>query len=207
MSNKSHEERVEQSKRNAAKKLAEKGILQLRMEPAVLEELYNLATDRKMRYTDMVRDWIVFELQKAKTGIENPSEFDVMNLTALLNDTVQQMTFMREEIDQLKVNQQTIGIDWGIAAKAPSPPAGAMLGKTKAQAVQQSMPPKMPGVDSDWYAQPQAAQDLPAIEGNIAQTAPSAQQAATAELSGIVLVKDSNASSPEPSKEQLKKRK
>ncbi len=57
------EERVARSKKNAAKELAKSGLIQIRMEPAVLEQIYELAAAKGVRYTTMVREWIVEKLE------------------------------------------------------------------------------------------------------------------------------------------------
>ncbi|MCC7530754.1 MAG: hypothetical protein IT342_19685 [Candidatus Melainabacteria bacterium] len=75
------EERVARSKKNAAKELAKTGLIQIRMEPAVLEQIYALAAEKGVRYTTLVRDWIMERLEN-RDSKSNPKSAD-LETTAL----------------------------------------------------------------------------------------------------------------------------
>ena len=56
------DERIKSSTPAAQKELAKSGVLQIRIEPAILEQLYETANEKGVRYTAMCRDWLMERL-------------------------------------------------------------------------------------------------------------------------------------------------
>ncbi len=62
---KNKDERTERVTKAAQAELAKSGIVQFRVEPAILQRLYDMAHDKKVRLSTMLRDWIVEKLDQA----------------------------------------------------------------------------------------------------------------------------------------------
>lgn len=60
----------------AGKQLSKTGLLQFRIEPPVLEQLYAYAASKQQPLGTIVRDWVVerFALEQAQTAAENAEE-------------------------------------------------------------------------------------------------------------------------------------
>lgn len=58
---------------DARAELVKSGIVQFRVEPAVLEELCDLSDVKRMRMGGMVREWVLDRLKKERAGYEGLS--------------------------------------------------------------------------------------------------------------------------------------
>ncbi len=85
-------DRTERVTKAAQAELAKSGIVQFRVEPAILQRLYDLAHERKIRLSTMLRDWVV---EKLDQSADPATATDMKGLYVMVRE-------MQKEIQDLK---------------------------------------------------------------------------------------------------------
>ncbi len=89
---KNKEDKTERVTKAAQAELAKSGIVQFRVEPAILQRLYDLAHDKKIRLSTMLRDWVV---EKLDQSADPATATDMKGLYLMVRE-------MQKEIMELK---------------------------------------------------------------------------------------------------------
>jgi len=94
------DERVARSRRSAAKELAKTGLLQIRIEPIIIERIYSVAAERSTRPSTLVRDWITEKLEQQDQKEEHSREAleEMQNTIDKLVTAVNNLTSMVETL-------------------------------------------------------------------------------------------------------------
>ena len=124
------DERREKTMRAAQKELAKSGNLQIRIEEAILNRVYELANKKGIRYTTMVRDWIVEKLDDDTLPSTRPDQ-GTLNMINLL---LQNISEMNQRIHALEnevrgkgsakpwapVAAEGKGVNYGVVKESPT---------------------------------------------------------------------------------------
>ncbi len=89
---KNKDDRTERVTKAAQAELAKSGIVQFRVEPAILQRLYDMAHDKKVRLSTMLRDWVV---EKLDQSADPAAATDMKGLYLMMRE-------MQKEILELK---------------------------------------------------------------------------------------------------------
>jgi hypothetical protein len=89
---KNKDDRTERVTKAAQAELAKSGIVQFRVEPALLQRLYDLAHDKKIRLSAMLRNWVV---EKLDQSADPATTTDMKGLYLMMRE-------MQKEIQDLK---------------------------------------------------------------------------------------------------------
>ena len=120
----SKEERRERTMRAAQKELAKSGNLQIRIEEAILARVYELANRKGIRYTTMVRDWIVEKLDQENTPATKKDPVTTDVIAYLMQNMIeinQRLHSLETEVrSAAKQNKWGAGASLPIAAEPPS---------------------------------------------------------------------------------------
>lgn len=84
----------------AQKELAKTGMLQMRIEPVLLERIYAAANEKGVRYTALLRDWIVDKLDQQgrpqARNLSSPESTD--QLIQVINQLNQRMSLLENQL-------------------------------------------------------------------------------------------------------------
>ncbi len=115
----SKEERREKTMRAAQKELAKSGNLQIRIEEPILARVYELANKKGIRYTTMVRDWIVEKLDQEASSGGSSTEILLMQQGEALQFMVNSMNEMFQRVGTLE-NYMRMEMSRRATASAPA---------------------------------------------------------------------------------------
>ena len=82
----------------AQKELAKTGMLQMRIEPVLLERIYAAANEKGVRYTTLVRDWIVDKLDQQGQDKSQSSSESTTHLIQVINQLNQRMSMLESQL-------------------------------------------------------------------------------------------------------------
>lgn len=84
----------------AQKELAKTGMLQMRIEPALMERIYAAANEKGVRYTTLLRDWILDKLdhQGALQGKSQTSSEMTEQFIQVINQLNQRMNLLENQL-------------------------------------------------------------------------------------------------------------
>jgi hypothetical protein len=91
---KKKEHRTERVTKAAQTELAKSGIVQFRVEPAILQRLYDLAHEKKIRLSTMLRDWVV---EKLNQSADPATATDMKGLYLMVSKMQKEITELKNE--------------------------------------------------------------------------------------------------------------